>query len=76
LSGGYVAALVQFVSFGAGMAAALATMTILVGWLRGRGTRALRWLSRRAVQISGIFLLLAGGYLVYYWLSVWPLLGR
>ena len=24
--------------------------------------------------ISGILLLLAGGYLVYYWLSLWPLL--
>lgn len=37
LSGGYLAALIHFVLFGMGMAAVLATMTILVGWLAGRG---------------------------------------
>jgi cytochrome c-type biogenesis protein len=76
LSGGYLAAFIQFVLFGAGMAAVLATMTVLVGWLSGRGTGTLRWLSRHAVRISGVFLLIAGGYLVYFWLSVWPLISR
>jgi cytochrome c biogenesis protein CcdA len=74
LSGGYLAALIQFVLFGMGMAAVLATMTILVGWLADRPHRALRRFSRHAVRVSGVLLLLAGGYLVYYWLSVWPIL--
>ncbi|MGH9169097.1 MAG: hypothetical protein ACRD02_14840 [Acidimicrobiia bacterium] len=74
LSGGYLAALIHFVLFGMGMAAVLATMTILVGWLAGRAHRALRRISRHAVRVSGVLLLLAGGYLVYYWLSVWPIL--
>jgi cytochrome c biogenesis protein CcdA len=74
LSGGYLAALAQFVMFGVGMAAVLATMTVLVGWLAGRAQGALRRFSRHAIRVSGVLLLLAGGYLVYYWLSVWPLL--
>ncbi|MGH2677644.1 MAG: cytochrome c biogenesis CcdA family protein [Actinomycetota bacterium] len=76
LAGGYLAAIIQFVLFGVGMAAVLASMTVLVGWLSGRGTRVLRRLSRYAIPVSGVLLLLAGGYLVYYWLSVWPLLSR
>jgi cytochrome c-type biogenesis protein len=76
LAGGYLAAFLQFVLFGAGMAAVLASMTVLVGWLSGRGTGAIRRLSRYAVPVSGVLLLVAGGYLVYYWLSVWPLLSR
>jgi cytochrome c biogenesis protein CcdA len=74
LAGGYLAALIQFVLFGAGMAAVLATMTVLVGWLAGRASGGLRRFSRHAIRVSGALLLVAGGYLVYYWLSVWPLL--
>jgi cytochrome c-type biogenesis protein len=74
LSGGYLAALIQFLMFGVGMAAVLATMTVLVGWLAQRPHRALRRFSRYAIRLSGLLLLLGGGYLVYYWLSVWPLL--
>jgi len=29
-----------------------------------------------SVRVSGALLLLAGGYLVYYWLSIWPILRR
>lgn len=74
LAGGFLAALIQFVLFGAGMAAVLATMTILVGWLARRAPGAMRRFARHAVRVSGALLLVAGGYLVYYWLSVWPLL--
>ena len=74
LAGGFLAALIQFVLFGAGMAAVLATMTVLVGWLAGRAHGGLRRFSRHAIRVSGALLLVAGGYLVYYWLSVWPLL--
>lgn len=74
LSGGYLTALIQFVMFGAGMAAVLATMTVLAGWLTGRAPGALRRFSRHAIRVSGLWLLIGGGYLVYYWLSIWPLL--
>jgi cytochrome c biogenesis protein CcdA len=74
LSGGFLAAVVQFVMFGAGMAAVLASMTVLVGWLAQRPHRALRTFSRYAIRLSGLLLLVGGGYLVYYWLSIWPLL--
>jgi hypothetical protein len=74
LAGGFLAALIQFFLFGAGVAAVLVTMTVLVGWLAGRAPGALRRFARHAVRVSGVLLLVAGGYLVYYWLSVWPLL--
>ena len=74
LSGGYLTALIQFVMFGAGMAAVLATMTVLAGWLTGRAPSALQRFSRQAIRLSGVLLLIGGGYLVYYWLSIWPLL--
>ncbi|MGH2682540.1 MAG: hypothetical protein ACRDIX_04820 [Actinomycetota bacterium] len=76
LSGGYLMALLQFVMFGAGMAAVLAGLTVLVGLMSRSAPEALRRLSRHAVRVSGALLLLAGGYLVYYWLSVWPILRR
>jgi cytochrome c-type biogenesis protein len=75
LSGGYVSAFVQFVAFGAGLAALLAAMTIVIGWLGGRAHGALRRLSRHAVRVSGVLLLLGGGYLVYYWLTFWVIAG-
>jgi cytochrome c biogenesis protein CcdA len=74
LSGGYLAAVIQFLLFGAGMAAVLAAMTVLIGFVTRRPHRVLNTFSRFAPRVSGLLLLLAGGYLVYYWLSVWPLL--
>jgi cytochrome c-type biogenesis protein len=74
LSAGFLAAVVQFVMFGAGMAAVLAGMTVVVGMLTRRPPRALRRFSRYAMRLSGLLLLVGGGYLVYYWLSIWPLL--
>ncbi|MGH2765086.1 MAG: cytochrome c biogenesis CcdA family protein [Actinomycetota bacterium] len=76
LAGGYLMAFLQFAMFGVGMAAVLAGMTVLVGLMSRSAPAALRRFSRHAVRASGILLLLAGGYLVYYWLSVWPLLRR
>jgi cytochrome c-type biogenesis protein len=74
LAGGYLMALLQFTMFGTGMAAVVAGMTVLVGLLSRGAPEALRRFSRHAVRVSGVLLQLAGGYLVYYWLSVWPLL--
>jgi cytochrome c-type biogenesis protein len=76
LSGGFILAVFQFAMFGTGMAAVLAGMTVVVGVMSRGAPEALRRFSRHAVRVSGILLLLAGGYLVYYWLSVWPLLRR
>jgi cytochrome c-type biogenesis protein len=76
LSGGFLMAVIQFVMFGAGMAAVLAGMTVVVGLMCRGAPDALRRFSRHAVKVSGVLLLLAGGYLVYYWLSIWPSLKR
>jgi hypothetical protein len=75
LSGGFVSALVQFVAFGTGMAALLAALTLLVGWLGSRAHEPLRRFSRHALRVSGVLLLLGGGYLVYYWLTYWVAVG-
>ncbi len=76
LAGGYLMAFLQFAMFGTGMAAVLAGVTVLVGVMSRTAPGTLRRFSRHAVRVSGILLLLAGGYLVYYWLSIWPILRR
>jgi cytochrome c-type biogenesis protein len=64
---GVASGVLMILAYGAGMALVLTALTVTLALARGG---LLRWL-RRAVpyveRLAGLFLVLAGGYLVYYW---------
>jgi cytochrome c-type biogenesis protein len=65
---GFVSGMLMVLAFGAGMALVLTALTVTLALARGG---LLRWL-RSAVpyveRVAGAFLVLAGCYLVYYWI--------
>jgi cytochrome c biogenesis protein CcdA len=85
-SDGTASSLTVFAAFGAGMGVVMMALAVAAAFARHGLTRvlrrALRWLSRA----SGFMLMLAGGYLSYYWwrikygptstLSADPIVGR
>jgi len=65
---GIAKAVAQFMLFGIGMGAVLASLTILTAWF-GEGLVArVRSLARHVGWASAALLWLAGAYVVYYWL--------
>jgi cytochrome c biogenesis protein CcdA len=64
VGGGNVTA---FVAYGAGMAVVLMAISVLVALVRDGAARAVRPLLPYLGRISGVLLLAAGAYLVYYW---------
>jgi cytochrome c-type biogenesis protein len=73
-TGSPLSALVAFALYGAGMAAVVAVLTLIVG-LFGFGVVArVRGWSRFIGPVGTVLLLLSGGYVVYYWLSAGRLL--
>ncbi len=68
-SGGDLAGAGRFFGFGLGMAAVLMTLTLALAFFK---QGLVRWLRRAVpyVQLaSAIFLVLAGAYVIFYWLS-------
>ena len=68
------AAVLAFVLYGAGMAAALGIITIIAGVVGFGILRRARGFVRFVSSLSGGLLLLSGAYVVYYWLSAGRLL--
>lgn len=64
----------QFLLFGAGMGAVLAVLTITTAWSGDGLIRRTRGVGRHIGWASAILLWLAGGYVVYYWLTAIRLL--
>jgi hypothetical protein len=60
-------ALVVFAAYAAGMTLMLVTLAIAAGLVRDGLGRRLGWLLPRIGRASGVLLLLAGSYLVYFW---------
>lgn len=65
---GVAGGLVQFASYGLGMALVLAAITVGATFSQDAVTRFLRQLLPYMHQVSAVFIILAGGYLIYYWL--------
>jgi cytochrome c biogenesis protein CcdA len=70
----YGAAVIAFVLYGAGMAAALGVLTVVAGVASFGILQRLRGFVRIVTTLSAALLLLSGAYVVYYWLTAGRLL--
>jgi cytochrome c biogenesis protein CcdA len=66
-------ALLQFVSYGLGMGFVIAIIIASTAFFKGAMYKYLRRVSRYVPQIAAVFLIGAGGYLIYYWMKYGPL---
>lgn len=66
----------QLALYGLGMGSVITALTLAVALFRSAMVRRLRGAVRFADPIGTILLFVAGGYIVYYWLTIGGLLGR
>jgi hypothetical protein len=69
-----LAAVLAFVFYGAGMAAALGVLTLVAGVVSFGILQRVRGFVRIVTTLSAGLLLLSGAYVVYYWLTARRLL--
>ena len=75
-SGNFLAGFLDFLSYTMGMGTVLLALTLSIALVKKRlviGT--MRRISRHVTKLSALFLLAAGGYIIYYWLSSGLLFG-
>lgn len=65
---GFTQALVQFVSYSLGMGFMLLIVTLGIALVKGTVVGAVRQVMPYFEKVSALLLLLAGGYIIYYWL--------
>lgn len=68
--GGFVAAAAASLIYGLGMSLLLMTVTLAVALGRQSMIGWLRRSSRHVSRVAGVILILAGGYIVFFWVSV------
>jgi len=68
-TGGVLAGVGQFVSFGLGMAAVLMALTVALAFFKQGLVKWLRGVVPYVRVASAVLLVLAGAYIIYYWLS-------
>jgi cytochrome c-type biogenesis protein len=71
---GAVAAMAQFVLYALGMGAIITVLTVGTAIFKSALVANIRGITRYVQPASGVLLLAAGGYIVYYWLSLGGLL--
>jgi len=74
-SGGFANALLQFVLFALGMGLVITVVTIASALLKETVNRWLHRLVPVVARLSGLLLIFAGGYMVYYWFVIGDILG-
>ena len=72
---GFASGLLQFVSYALGMGFVIALVTIGSALFKEAVNRWLRRLVPIVSRFSGLLLVFAGGYILYYWFAVGDLLG-
>ncbi len=72
---GLVAAMGQFVLYAAGMGLVISGLTLAVAVFKHAALRSVRRVLPVVQPISAALLLLAGAYIIYYWLTLGGLLG-
>ncbi|HEX9258073.1 MAG TPA: cytochrome c biogenesis CcdA family protein, partial [Acidimicrobiales bacterium] len=65
---GFVSGVVSIAVYGIGMAVVLTALTVTLALAKGWLLRWLRTAMRYVDRLAGVLLILAGGYLVYYWI--------
>jgi cytochrome c-type biogenesis protein len=65
---GFVSGVLSIVMYGVGMALVLTALTVTLALARGGLLKVLRSAMTYVDRFAGIFLILAGAYLVYYWI--------
>ena len=65
---GILQAVAQFAAYAVGMTAIMIALTISLALFKGGLATRLRRVLPHVGTISGVLLLLAGGYIVYYWI--------
>ncbi len=73
-TGGFTSGLLQFVSFALGMGFIIAFVTLGSALFKETVNRWLHRLVPVIARLSGLLLILAGGYILYFWFSVGDLL--
>ncbi len=69
-TGDFVTGLIQFVSYIAGMGAVLLILTLGMAFVKeGVVVGAMRRILPHVQKVSAIFIIIAGAYILYYWLS-------
>ncbi len=71
---GFLAAAAQFVLYAAGMGLIITVLTLGVAFFKHAALSRVRTLSRYVEPVSALLLLVAGAYIVYYWLTIGGLL--
>jgi len=73
---GFLASLLEFLLYGLGMSVVIAALTLVVALFKGAALGRPRRLVRFVSPASAVLLLVTGGYVVYYWLTLGGLLER
>ena len=71
---GFTSGLLQFVSFALGMGCVIAIVTIGSALFKETINRWLRRLVPVVARLSGLLLIFAGGYILYFWFIIGELL--
>ncbi len=73
-AGRLVSSLAEFVLYGLGMGFVITILTLIVALFKMAAVQRVRQVGRFVQPLSSVLLFIAGGYLVYYWLTLGGLL--
>ena len=76
VTGGSLSAVGLFIAYGLGMGFVISLLTLAIALFKGAMVGALRGMLPHVQRVSAAFMILAGTYLVFYWLTSGGLLNR
>jgi cytochrome c-type biogenesis protein len=74
-AGRLASSLTEYLLYGLGMGAVITVLTLGTALFKAAAVQRMRQISRYVQPMSAVLLLVAGGYIVYYWLTLGGLLG-
>lgn len=76
VTAGLLPSVAELALYGLGMGSVITALTLAVALFRSAMVRRLRGAARFIEPMGTVLLFVAGGYIVYYWLTIGDLLGR